>query len=61
MFDPQFLFPDPRILRLLSYKQPDLSKPKNRQKARDSVEKKVIPVRQRNVFFVFFRACLAKA
>ena len=61
MFDPQFLFRDPRILRLLSYKPPDLSKPENRQKARDSVEKEVIPVRQRNVFFAFFRACLAKA
>ena len=54
MFDPQFLFQISRILRSLSYKQPDLSKPKNRQKARDSAEKKVIPVRQRNVFFRIF-------
>ena len=40
MFDPQFLFQNPRILRFLPYKQPDLSKPESRQKARDSVEKK---------------------
>ena len=51
MFDPQFLFRDPRILRLLSYKPPDLPKPENRQKARDSVKEKTAPVQQRNVFF----------
>ena len=61
MFDPQFLFQNPRILRFLPYKQPDLSKPESRQKARDSVEKKRPLYGRVTYFFAFFRACSAKA
>ena len=45
MFDPENLFRDPRILRLLSYKQPD---PRTRNDL--SKEKPVVEARKRSLF-----------
>ena len=45
MFDPENLFRDPRILWLLSYKQPDPHTRNDRSK-----EKPVIEVRKRTLF-----------
>ena len=45
MFDPENLFRDPRILRLLSYKQPDPRTRNDRSK-----EKPVVEARKRSLF-----------
>ena len=45
MFDPENLFRDPRILRLLSYKQPDPRTRNDRSK-----EKPVVEARKRFLF-----------
>jgi hypothetical protein len=50
MFDPENLFRDPRILRLLSYKQPDLRTRNDRSKQQLSSEKPVVEARKRTLF-----------
>jgi hypothetical protein len=50
MFDPENLFRDPRILRLLSYKQPDPRNRNDRYKEQLSSEKPVVEARKRTLF-----------
>ena len=50
MFDPENLFRDPRILRLLSYKQPYPRNRNDRSKQQLSSEKPVVEARKRTLF-----------
>ena len=50
MFDPENLFRDPRILRLLSYKQPDLRTRNHRSKEQLSAEKPAVELRKHPLF-----------
>ena len=50
MFDPENLFWDPRILRLLSYKQPDLRTRNHRSKEQLSAEKPTVEPRKHPLF-----------
>ena len=61
MFDPENLFRDPRILRLLSYKQPDLRTRNHRSKQQLSAEKPAVEPRKRPFFRAFFHVGLTRA
>ena len=50
MFDPENLFRDPRILRLLSYNQLDLRTRNHRSKEQLSAEKPAVEPRKRPLF-----------
>ena len=50
MFDPENLFRDPRILRLLSYNQPDLRTRNHRSKEQLSAEKPAVELRNPPLF-----------
>ena len=54
MFDPENLFRDPRILRLLSYNQPDLRTRNHRSKEQLSAEKPAVEPRKRPLFSRIF-------
>ena len=50
MFDPENLFRDPQILRLLFYNQPDLRTRNHRSKEQLSAEKPAVEQRKRPLF-----------
>ena len=54
MFDPENLFRDPRILRLLSYNQPDLRTRNHRSKEQLSAEKPAVELRKPPISAHFF-------
>ena len=54
MFDPENLFRDPRILRLLSYNQPDLRTRNHRSKEQLAAEKPAVEPRKRPLFSRIF-------
>ena len=61
MFDPENLFRDPRILRLLSYNQPDLRTRNHRSKQQLSDENLRLSRANTPYFRAFFHVGLTRA
>ena len=61
MFDPENLFRDPRILRLLSYKQPDLRTRNHRSKSSFLPKNLLLKRASAPYFLAFYHVCSTRA